>query len=73
MSISHITVDFVLVANMLRFVYCELYFVLALRPGGKHVATCNCRLRPSGNCTVTFAVNHNFIKQILEWSIGESM
>ena len=29
-------------------------------------------LRPSGNHTATFAVNHNFFEQILDWSIGES-
>ena len=55
------------------FLYCEFVLYLLLRPSGKNVATCKRRLMPSGNHTATFAVNHNFLEQILDWSIGVSM
>ena len=54
---------------VLQIWFCDCILIA----GGKNVATYICRLRPSGNHTATFAANHNFFEQILDWSIGESM
>jgi len=54
-------------------IWAWLCFVFALRLSGNDIATYNCRLRPSGNHTATFAVNWIFFEHILDPSIGESM
>ena len=60
---------------MFYIIMCTVNVVLCLhfKARWQECATFICRLRPSGNHTATFAVNHNFSEQILDWSIGESV